>query len=200
MLALLAAPATAAQDPFAGIPQDGFAAGDPVAPVTVYAYLELQCPFCRAFDRRELPAFLEQYVRTGRARLVMRPLAFLGRDSVRAARMVAAAAAQDRAWPLADQLYLRQKRENSGWVTDRVLRRAARAVPGLRVRRAMRERNGRAAIRRLRAARRAAERAGVSGTPSFTLARAGGAEQLLDLEEHTAAALGAAVDAALGQP
>jgi protein-disulfide isomerase len=199
-LALLAGPASAAQDPFAGIPQDGFAAGDPGAPVTVRAYFELQCPFCRAFDRLELPAFLEQYVRTGRARLVMRPLAFLGRDSVRAARMVAAAAGQDRAWPLAHQLYLRQRRENSGWVTDRVLRRAARAVPGLRVRRAMKERNGRAAIRRLRVARRAARRAGVSGTPSFTLARAGAPEQLLDLDENTAAALGAAVDAALSQP
>ena len=97
--------------------------------------------------------------------------------------MVAAAAAQDLAWPLAHQLYLRQKRENSGWVTDRVLRHAARAVPGLRVRRAMRARNGRAATRRLRAARRAGERAGVSGTPSFTLARAGEAEELLDLAE-----------------
>ena len=156
VLALAAGTASAAQDPFAGVPQDGFALGDPAAPVAVYAYLELQCPFCRAFDRRELPAFVEQYVRSGRARLVLRPLAFLGPDSVRAARLVAAAAAQDRAWQLADQLYRRQGRENSGWVTDRLLRRAARAVPGLRVRRAMRERNGRAALRRLRAARRAA--------------------------------------------
>ena len=196
MLALAAGSASAAQDPFAGVPQDGFALGDPDAPVTVYAYLELQCPFCRTFDRRELPAFVEQYVRTGRARLVIRPLAFIGRDSVRAARFVAAAAAQDRAWQLADQLYRRQGRENSGWVTDPLLRRAARAVPGLRVRRAMRERKGRAALRRLRAARRAADDAGVSGTPAFTLARAGD-ERLLDLAENTAAALGAAVDAAL---
>ena len=196
--AVAAAPARA-QDPFAGIPQDRFAAGDPAAPVTVFAYIELQCPFCRAFDLDELPAFLEQYVRTGRARLVMRPLAFIGRDSVRAARMVAAAAAEDLAWPMADQLYRRQRRENSGWVTDRLLRRAARAVPGLRVRRAMRERHGRAARRRLRAAQRAADRAGVGGTPAFSLARAGEEERLLDLDEHTAAALGAAVDAALSR-
>ena len=199
LLAVAAAPARA-QDPFAGIPQDRFAAGDPAAPVTVYAYLELQCPFCRVFDREELPAFLDGYVRTGRARLVMRPLAFIGRDSLRAARMVAAAAAQDLAWPLADQLYRRQRRENSGWVTDRLLRRAGRAVEGLRVRRAMRERDGRAVRRRLRAARRAGDRAGVGGTPAFTLARAGETEKLLDLDENSAAALGAAVDAAIGQP
>jgi hypothetical protein len=133
-------------------------------------------------------------------RLVMRPLAYLGHDSVRAARMVSAAAGQHLAWPLAHQLYLRQKRENSGWVTDRVLRSAARAVPGLRVRRAMKERNGRAAIRRLRAARRAGDRAGAVGTPSFTLARPGEDEQLLDLDENTAEELGAAVDAALVGP
>jgi protein-disulfide isomerase len=197
LLALLAAPARGAQDPFAGIPQHGFALGAASAPATVYAHLELQCWFCRRFDRRQLPAFVTQYVRAGRVRLVMRPLAFIGRDSVRAARMVAAAAGQDRAWQLADELYARQREENSGWVTDRLLRRAARAVAGLRVRRAMRERDGRAASDRLRAARRAARRARVSGTPAFTLAAHGEPERLLELERNTAAALGAAVDAAL---
>jgi protein-disulfide isomerase len=190
-----AAPAAARSDPFAGIHRNGLALGDPGAAVTIYVHYELQCPFCRRFDRRELPAFVERYVRTGRVRLVMRPLAFIGPDSVRAARAVAAAAAQDRAWELADELYRRQREENSGWVTDRLLRRAADAVPGLRVGRVMRERDGRRARSLLRAARRAAARVRFGGTPAFSLERPGADERLLDLDEYTADALGAAVEA-----
>ena len=197
--ALLAAPARAAADPFAGVAQSGLALGERDNAITVYAYVDLQCPFCRTFDRRELPQFVRDYVESGLARIVLRPLAFIGNDSVRAARAVAAAASQDRGWSLAHELFRRQGEENSGWVTDHLLRRAAAAVDGLRVGRLMRELDGRRATRRPRRAARAARRAHVNGTPAFTL-RLGDSERRLHPEKNTAEALEDAIQRALPTP
>src|SRR5438874_2165731 len=44
---------------------------------------------------------------------------------------VDAAAAQNRLWNLAERLYASQGPENSGWVTEPLLRSAAADVPGL---------------------------------------------------------------------
>jgi protein-disulfide isomerase len=197
--ALLIAPARAAADPFAGVAQSGLALGEPGNAITVYTYVDLQCPFCRTFDRRELPQFVQDYVESGLARIVLRPLAFIGDDSVRAARAVAAAANQNRGWSLAHELFRRQREENSGWVTDRLLRRAAAAVDGLRAGRMMRELGGRRTARRLRRAARAARRAHVDGTPAFTL-RLGDSERRLHPARNTAEALENAIQRALPTP
>src|SRR4051794_31179434 len=93
---------------FAGVPQKGFVLGSPKAPVTVEEFLDPQCPFCAQFSREALPTVIRDQVRTGRIRLVMRPQAFIGQDSVVAARAVAAAARQDHAWTLLDLIYANQ--------------------------------------------------------------------------------------------
>ncbi len=62
---------------FRGIPQHNNVLGKPNAPVTMVEYVDLQCPICRVFETEVMPSILQQYVRTGKLRVVARPLAFI---------------------------------------------------------------------------------------------------------------------------
>ena len=77
-----------------------------------------------------LPALIERHVKTGRLRLELRLLRFVGPDSHtdRAARGAEAAAQDDRLWSFVDAFYRSQGAENSGYVTDDFLGDVARAA------------------------------------------------------------------------
>ena len=105
-----------------GIPQRGISLGSPSAPVTVTEFADLQCPFCGVFARDQLPGIVDRFVRTGKVRLRMRVLAFLGEDSVEGAHAAAEAASRNRLWQFSDEFYQRQGEENSGYVTTDFLR------------------------------------------------------------------------------
>ncbi len=179
---------------FAGIPQQGIAVGDPDAPVTIVEFVDLQCPFCAQFARNELPELVRRWVRTGKARLELRVLTFLGEDSVRAGQVAAAAAEQDRGWQFADLLFANQGPENSGYVTDEFLREVAGGVDRLDVDKALADAEGPAATTQLRRAAAAAETLGVDSTPTFYASRRGGTLEQLQLSELTADAVGAEID------
>jgi protein-disulfide isomerase len=151
-----------------GIQQSGTALGSPDAPVTMVEFADLQCPFCAEYHHEVLPALLERYVRTGKLRLELRLLRFLGPDSDRLARTAAGAAAHDRMWQVVGLAYRRQGAENSGYATDDFLRGLA-AGAGLRSVDA-----GRAAERLVRRMEQEARAAGVQGTPSFLIGPTGG--------------------------
>jgi protein-disulfide isomerase len=186
-----AAGADATRTLLAGIPQHGIVLGDPKAPVRVVEFADLQCPFCREYTLTVFPGLVRRYVRPGKVRLEFRALAFIGPDSVRAARVAEAAGLQDRLWNVVDLAYRNQGRENSGWATDATLRGVAAAVPGLDAGRVFAQRDGAAVTATLNAAARAAQRSGVTGTPTFLVGR-GSALQAVD-----AAGLPAAIAAAL---
>src|SRR3954470_8459996 len=114
-----------------GIPQSGLALGSPKAPVTIVEFADLQCPFCAEYHSNVFPSLLDRYVRTGKVRLELRLLRFLGPDSDRLARVAAAAAAQNRMWQFVGLAYDRQGRENSGYATTGFINRLTRDA-GLR--------------------------------------------------------------------
>jgi protein-disulfide isomerase len=157
---------------FAGIPQRGIELGDPRAQVTVTEFADLQCPFCGESARSELPKLVRRYVRAGRVKLVFRGLAFLGPDSLRGARMAAAAGRQNRLWQFVDLVYRNQGEERSGWVTDAYLRRVA-AGAGLDVRRAFAEWGSAPVWALVAEAKAAAKAVGVDSTPTFIVTRPG---------------------------
>jgi len=106
---------------FAGIPQNGKVLGDPKAPVTMIEFADLQCPFCRQYSQTAFPQLVKDYVRTGKVKMQLETLAFLGPDSLKAGRAAAAAAKQNKLWNFADVMYNNQGTENSGYVTDKYL-------------------------------------------------------------------------------
>jgi protein-disulfide isomerase len=179
-----------------GIPQHGLVLGKPSAPVTVAEYADLQCPYCARFSTDELPTFVSRYVRTGKAKLEFRGLAFVGPDSVTGLHTALSASSQNRLWQVVDILYRNQGAENSGWISDSLMRQVAAAVPGLSLERLLAGRSDPTVDSLAKAAAAAATADGVNSTPSLFVGRSGGSLHRVD---PTAAALGSAVDAALAR-
>jgi protein-disulfide isomerase len=118
---------------FAGIPEHGTVLGKPTATVTLIEYADQQCPICRNYTLNVFPAVVRQFVRTGMVKMEYRGFPFIGAESVKAERFLLAAAEQNRLWQLQEALYRYQGRENSGWVTDDLVRELAAKIGGLDV-------------------------------------------------------------------
>src|SRR5581483_6524899 len=88
-------------------------------------------------------------------------------------RAALAASEQDKLWNFADAFYYRQRRENTGYVTEKFLRRVGSSVPDLNVSRLLQARTAPVTASRMRAALALAKASGVTGTPAFIITRAG---------------------------
>lgn len=95
--------------------------GDPNAPVLIELYEDFQCPACRSFTQNTEPLLIQNFVATGKARLVFRQFAFIGSESVQASNASMCAADQQRFWDYHDILFANQSGENQGAFVDRRL-------------------------------------------------------------------------------
>jgi protein-disulfide isomerase len=188
-----ATPPAQAVTMFDGIQEHNGVLGDPKAPLTVTEFVDLQCPVCAAAARDTLPALVRDYVRTGKVKLEARMLHFIGPDSVRAARVAAAAEQQGRLWPFLEAFYSAQGPENSGYVTDAFLRSVATAA-GVDATAALKAANGAAAQQQLDRANADAQALGIDSTPTFTAARGNAKAHVLASGAQDPQALAAAID------
>jgi protein-disulfide isomerase len=180
-----------------GIPQDGIALGSPHAPVTLVEYADLQCPYCAQWARDAFPTIVDDYVRVGRVRVVFRGLTFVGPESDTALRAALAAGEQNRLWDVVHGLYLRQGAENSGWVSEKLLR--SFGGTGLDTQRMLDSTHSSWVERQLADAERAASALGVPGTPYFQAGRTGGALSPLQLSALDADAFSRELDRLLAR-
>jgi protein-disulfide isomerase len=174
-----------------GIPQNGIALGSLKAPVTMVEFADLQCPFCAQYERDVLPTILKRYVRTGKVRLELRLLRFIGPDSDRLARVAAAAAQQNRMWQFVALAYQRQGRENSGYATDDFINSLG-AAAGLESPDA-----GGAAEQQIRRNEQAARTLGIDSTPSFLIGPSGGTLERFEPNDLTPGSFTPELDRAL---
>lgn len=150
-----------------GIPQERLVLGSPDATVTLIEYADLQCPFCRDYSERVFPTVVDEYIRPGSVKTEFRGLAFLGPDSEKSLRFVLAAGLQDRLWELQEAFFAFQGAENSGWVTDDLVRRLASDIPGLDVDRLFADADGAEVTEMAEEASQQARADQVPGTPTF---------------------------------
>jgi protein-disulfide isomerase len=162
----------------ASIPQSANALGQPAAPVTLAYFADLQCPYCRDFSLEALPSIIERWVRAGKLRIEFHALQTATQaPEVFIAQQVAALAAgrQERAWHFIETFYAEQGEENSGYVTDAYLQGIANKVTGLDLARWTGDRRDPQLANEIAGDERAAENAGLTGTPSFLIGASGGA-------------------------
>ena len=190
------ADAAATQSLFAGLPQQGVTVGRADAPVTIVEFADPQCPFCKDFALQQLPKVVTDYVRTGKAKMELRYLAFIGPDSTKAANVLEAAGLQNKLWDASDLLYRNQGEENSGYVTDAFLKGILTGV-GADDAKALSAAGSSAVTEQLGASKTLASRYGVSATPTILVGPTGGDLQKVGGQAPTAAAIGRLVDQAL---
>jgi protein-disulfide isomerase len=182
----------------AGIPQQGRFLGNPNAPATVVECADLQCPICREYTLQTLPVLVQDYVRTGKVRMELRTLWFLGNDSVTAARAAAGAAQQNKLWNFADVLYYNQGEENSGYVTPQFLDRIYKAS-GVNAAAGAKYAASDASKAPLGEANTLANRYGVDATPTILVGKRGGQLKAIDAGATDVGSFKSAIDGVLGQ-
>jgi protein-disulfide isomerase len=117
--------ATEAQKEFAEIPASGNVVGDPDAPVTIVEYGDISCPACKEAAASTVPEVVTEYVRTGKAKMEFRPIAFISESSERGALGAEAAAMQDAIWPFVTTLYKNQGPESQPqWLSGELMEEA----------------------------------------------------------------------------
>jgi protein-disulfide isomerase len=183
-------------DVFAGIPQTGDTLGKASAPATLTVYEDPQCPYCRQWSVDTLPTVVRDFVRTGKVRLVYRGIEIIGPNSEPGLRAIYAAGAQNKLWNVAAALYDVQGEENSGWITDGVIKSAAKAA-GADSSAILAASPSKKVTAALVASGKDAAAAQVRGTPTFVLQRAPSLPQQLSLTSLDPQTFTAALSAAL---
>jgi protein-disulfide isomerase len=150
-----------------GIPQSGSVLGSPSAKVTLIEYADPQCPGCRLYTETIFPTVVDEYVRPGKVATEFRGFPFIGEDSVTGYRYLLAAARQDKLWNLALAFYRNQGDENSGWLTEDLVRRLAAEIPGLDVQRLLSDAQRADIVAEASSAGAKAAAAGIEGTPTI---------------------------------
>jgi len=183
---------------FKGIRQSGLFLGSAAAPVTLVEYIDLQCPFCQQLETQVMPGIVAKYVRSGKLKIEARVLGFIGPDSIRGRNAMFAAGLQNHAFDFAQLLYDNQQTENTGWLNDAMVDKAASSIPGVNPRQlvAASTTDAVAAIGRRIDGQGKGDR--IVSTPSLLIGKAGATPQPVQLRNATdAKSLNAAIEAAL---
>ena len=102
-------------------PQQEFENGSPIlgsesAPITIVEFGDYQCEACYAWFHNTRDTLIDNYIETGKAKLIFVDLPFLGRDSPTAAQASYCAEDQEQYWEYHTMLYTFQDgHPDSGW-------------------------------------------------------------------------------------
>jgi len=97
--------------------------GSPSAPITIVEFGDYQCHQCYNWFHNTKPSIFQNYVDIGKVNLVFVDLAFLGRDSPKAAQASYCAEDQGKYWEYHNQLYISQESKiDNGWANSERLK------------------------------------------------------------------------------
>ncbi|HEV2593430.1 MAG TPA: thioredoxin domain-containing protein [Gaiellaceae bacterium] len=183
---------------FKGIRQAGLFLGKADAPVHLVEYIDLQCPYCQRFETISMPTLVQKYVRTGKVEVEARPLAFIGPDSIRGRNGMFAASLQGHAFDFAQLLYDNQETENTGWLNDAIVSKAATSIPGVNPRLLVQVSTSATMVALGNRVNQEAKIDKVKGTPTILVGKTGTRPKEVTLKSPTdTASVSAAIEAAL---
>ena len=102
--------------------------GDPNAPITILEWGDYQCTFCYKFHQETLNKIDEEYIKTGKVKIIFKDFPLNGPDSKLAAEATYCAHDQNKYWQYHNQLYENWAGERTGWITREALSGFAKAI------------------------------------------------------------------------
>lgn len=149
--------------------------GNKNAPITLAYWFDFQCPFCERFDLNTLSVLNDQYIKTGKLKVVFKDFQFLGPDSI------SAGLAAHAVWETSPENYFKwhqaifekQDAENGGWGTKQDIIALTRTISGIdanRVSQLMEDKKTEYG-KEMDADKVEAEKFGITGTPGFIIGK-----------------------------
>jgi protein-disulfide isomerase len=102
--------------------------GNSNAPITILEWGDYQCTFCYKFHQNTLNAIQEDFINTGKVKLVFKDFPLNGQDSLLAAEASHCAGDQEKYWQYHNELYDNWGGERTGWITREALENFANTV------------------------------------------------------------------------
>jgi protein-disulfide isomerase len=160
------------QQELKGIPQLGNVLGSAQAPVTMVEYVDPQCPYCQQFETQAFSHILP-LVRSGKVKIEVRIVDFIGPDSQRGRAAAIAAGEQNKMFNYLLILYYNQGTENTGWLSTDMIGAAAASIPGLDVQKLLSARSSQTVTAQAKAFDAAMKKGGVNSTPTILVGKSG---------------------------
>ena len=91
--------------------------GIPDAPITILEWGDYQCTFCYKFHQNTLDTINDDFIKTGKVKLVFKDFPLNGPDSLLAAQAAYCAEDQEKYWQYHNELYKNWAGEKTGWIT-----------------------------------------------------------------------------------
>lgn len=102
--------------------------GNSNAPITILEWGDYQCTFCYKFHQSTLDVINEEFVKTGKVKLIFKDFPLNGPDSFLAAQAAYCAQDQERYWQFHNELYKNWGGERTGWITRNSLEKFANTI------------------------------------------------------------------------
>jgi len=102
--------------------------GDSNAPITILEWGDYQCTFCYKFHQNTLDTINDDFIKTGKVKLLFKDFPLNGPDSILAAEAAYCAEDQEKYWQYHNELYKNWGGEKTGWITRESLDRFAVTV------------------------------------------------------------------------
>ena len=98
------------------------------APITILEWGDYQCTFCYKFHQNTLDIINEDFIKTGKVKLVFKDFPLNGPDSILAAEASYCAHDQKKYWQYHDELYQNWGGERTGWINRESLEKFGDSV------------------------------------------------------------------------
>jgi protein-disulfide isomerase len=170
----------------ANIPQHASILGSPAAPITLEVFLDLKDPDSRSWFLKDLPAIINEFVRTGALKLeyhAYKTNTYSPQEFVKDQTAALAADAQNKLWNYIYTFFHEQGSEFTTYATESYLDNIARQVPGLNLSMWHTDRYTGRREEQTTAEDQTARTLGLHVTPSFRIGHTGG--PLHDYAGHT---------------
>ena len=119
------------QELVGGIQQDGADLGPPSAPVTISVFNDLQCSTCDDYEIHTVDPLIEEYARSGEAKLEFHNYSLGQAETTKAAYAATAAGQQDREWQFVETFFRNHNAAPGGMVSEEFLNNIVNSITDL---------------------------------------------------------------------